>query len=58
VLEIALQMDETERIAMGKRGNELIAEKYTLNAVGKMMKAFYEWVIVGGIKPEYINVIE
>ncbi len=57
-LQIALQIEETERIAMGKRGNELIAEKYTLNAVGQMMKAFYEWVIVGGVKPEYINVIE
>lgn len=58
VLKIALQIDETERIAMGKRGNKLIAEKYTLNAVGKMMKAFYEWIIVGGVKPEYVNLID
>jgi glycosyltransferase involved in cell wall biosynthesis len=56
-LEIAFQITETERIAMGKRGNKLIAEKYTTTAVGKKMKLFYEWLVVGGIKPEFVNLI-
>jgi glycosyltransferase involved in cell wall biosynthesis len=54
-LEIALEIPETERIAMGQRGNKLISEKYTLNAVGSMMKLFYQWIVFGGEKPEFIN---
>lgn len=54
VLEIALQLDETERLAMGKRGNELINKKYTLNAVAQMMKAFYVWIVFGGFKPDFV----
>jgi glycosyltransferase involved in cell wall biosynthesis len=55
-LEIALQISETDRIAMGKRGNNLIVEKYTLNAVGNMMKLFYQWILFGGEKPEFVNI--
>ena len=54
-LEIALQISEADRIAMGKRGNNLIVEKYTLNAVGNMMKLFYQWILFGGEKPEFVN---
>lgn len=54
VLKEALLMDETERIAMGKRGNSLITENYTLKAVGQMMKEFYEWVILRGEKPDFV----
>lgn len=54
ILIEALKMGEEERIAMGRRGNDLIAKKYTLLAVGKMMKEFYVWLLFGGIKPDFI----
>ena len=57
-LKNALLLDESDRIDMGKRGNLLVAEKYTTNAVGGMMKSFYNWILNGGIKPEFIDFTE
>jgi glycosyltransferase involved in cell wall biosynthesis len=55
LLMIALKLDESERLEMGKRGHDLIIKKYTTNKIGKMMKSFYEWIINGGNKPAFVD---
>lgn len=57
VLRTALQLDEKERLAMGKKGSQLISTKYTTSAVGKMMKAYYQWILIGGEKPDFVNIM-
>ena len=40
---------------MGKRGRQLVLEKYTLDAVSRQMKQMYDWVAEKRNKPDFIN---
>jgi glycosyltransferase involved in cell wall biosynthesis len=51
----ALEIDENERIYMGKRGNNLVSKKYTIDSVGQKMKLFYDWILGNVEKPEFVN---
>ena len=51
----AITLAENDRIEMGKRGNQLVLDKYSVNAVGGMMKMFYLWLIKGGEKPTFVD---
>ena len=55
-LHIAINTPESERIEMGMHGKQLVAEKYSVDSLGEKMKQFYEWVLYGGIMPEFVNI--
>ena len=50
----ALALSEEERIAMGKRGQQLVKENYSVEMVALKMKELYEWILYGGEKPEFV----
>ena len=39
---------------MGEKGKKLVIEKYSDIQVASQMKHLYEWVLKGGIKPEFV----
>ncbi|KAA6351947.1 GDP-mannose-dependent alpha-(1-6)-phosphatidylinositol dimannoside mannosyltransferase [termite gut metagenome] len=53
-IEKAIHLPENERIAMGKRGQELIKNNYSVEVVSKKMIRLYEWILNGGEKPEFV----
>ncbi len=46
-----LEMTDTERTALGKRGRALVEGSYTWPAVARQMLSVYEWLLHGGPKP-------
>lgn len=50
----ALAISEEERIAMGKRGQQLVKENYSAEMVAQKMKGLYEWILYGGQKPDFV----
>jgi glycosyltransferase involved in cell wall biosynthesis len=53
-MRTALHLPDAERIKMGRRGKNLISEKYTIQQVAIKMKAMYDWVLGNSAKPDYI----
>ncbi|MDR0606125.1 MAG: glycosyltransferase [Bacteroidales bacterium] len=53
-IEKAIRLPEKERLAMGKRGQELIKNNYSVEIVAKKMIRLYEWILNGGEKPEFV----
>ena len=53
----ALTTTQTKLSAMGRRGRQLMEEKYSVEAVGAQMKALYEWAINGGESPRFVHKI-
>lgn len=49
------QMSESDRRAMGAKGKELVAEKFSWPRIGEQMRAVYEWVLGGGPPPETVR---
>ena len=39
---------------MGKRGQQLVKENYSVEMVALKMKELYEWILYGGEKPEFV----
>jgi glycosyltransferase involved in cell wall biosynthesis len=54
-IEEAIHLPENERIAMGKRGQELIKNNYSVEVVSKKMIRLYDWILNGGEKPEFVH---
>lgn len=50
----ALSLDEEELRAMGKRGRQLVLDKYSVDVVSLQMKQLYSWVAGRGDKPEFV----
>ncbi|WP_448562197.1 glycosyltransferase [Trichothermofontia sp.] len=50
-LKTAMQLSPAERKAMGQRGRELVASRYTWDAIGREMAAVYRWLVHGGEPP-------
>jgi poly(glycerol-phosphate) alpha-glucosyltransferase len=49
------QMSDADRSAMGARGRNLVAKKFSWPLIGKQMLAVYEWMRGGGATPETIR---
>ena len=49
-----LNMSQSDLIAMGERGKQLVAQHYVAREVANKMKSLYEWIVLGGIKPEFV----
>ena len=50
----ALSLDDEELQAMGKRGRQLVLDKYSVDVVSRQMKELYVWVAGQGDKPEFV----
>lgn len=53
-LREALSLNELLLNEMGKRGRQLVLEKYTVNAVSLQMKELYNWIIGQQCKPYFV----
>lgn len=53
-MEVALSLSDDEIEAMGERGRQLVIEKYRDAHVATQMKQLYEWILYGGVKPEFV----
>jgi len=51
----ALDTPESLRIEMGRRGQELIRSRYSVETVATMMAQLYEWILRGGMKPDFVH---
>jgi len=54
-LRLATEASDEERRAMGKRGRQLVEEKYSWDSIAQKMKALYEWVLSGGQAPSFMR---
>lgn len=54
VIKEILSKSDEELLVMGKNGRQLIEEKYEQHKVAGMMKELYDWIAVGGAKPEFV----
>ena len=56
-LEAALNLDETQRLEMGINGRVLVENKYSKEAVSKMMITFYKWILSETKElPPFVNI--
>lgn len=53
-LRVALSASDAERREMGLRGRELVKQKYLWPAIATNMMIFYQWLIEGGEKPDFV----
>jgi glycosyltransferase involved in cell wall biosynthesis len=53
-IEKAIRLPEKERIEMGKRGQELVKNNYSIEVVSKKMGQLYGWILNGGKHPEFV----
>lgn len=51
----AMALDDAARREMGARGREWMKRDFDWNAIGRKMKAAYEWLLNGGDKPEWVR---
>ena len=54
-LRAALSATDAERSSMGARGRKLVEEHYLWPSVADKMLQFYQWVLHGGEKPEFVQ---
>ncbi len=54
-IQQAISLSDEERQQMGKRGRQLIIEKYSVEIVATQMIRLYEWILKGGEKPEFVQ---
>ena len=50
-LKSIIEMSDNDRRAMGARGRDLVATKFSWPRVGEQMRAVYDWVLGGGAPP-------
>jgi glycosyltransferase involved in cell wall biosynthesis len=53
-LQKAIETPEKERIEMGKRGQELVKNNYSVEVIAKKMIRLYDWILNSGEKPEFV----
>lgn len=53
-LRKAISTTPKERAAMGARGRKLVEDYYLWPAIAEKMLGFYEWVLKGGDKPDFV----
>lgn len=56
-----LKMNESDLLAMGRRGRKLIEENYEQHKVAGMMKSLYHWIVEDKMsmneKPQFVNTL-
>lgn len=50
-----LELNETQRKEMGRRGSELVKQSYTWPVIAKQMCQMYEWLHGGASKPAFVD---
>lgn len=55
VMQQVIEMPVAQLLAMGKKGRELVLEKYTAPQVARQMRQLYEWLMDNGDKPSFIE---
>jgi glycosyltransferase involved in cell wall biosynthesis len=45
------RMTDTERMAMGSRGHDLVMERFTWSRVAQQLQSVQKWILGGGAKP-------
>ncbi len=55
-MEAAMSTTPEELVAMGARGREWMKRDFDWNAIGRKMKAAYEWLLGNGDRPEWVRV--
>ncbi len=53
-LKIAMGLPSEERSLMGRRGHNLIAEKYSISTVSEKVIFLYEWIVHKSRKPDFV----
>ena len=53
-LKQLIEMRDDDQMAMGNRGRNLVARKFSWPRIGEQMRAVYEWVLGSGPMPEVI----
>lgn len=53
-LKQVIEMSDDDRRAMGNRGRNLVATKFSWPRIGEQMRSVYEWAFGGGATPEVI----
>jgi glycosyltransferase involved in cell wall biosynthesis len=53
-LREAMALEDEARREMGRRGREWMARDFSWEGVAIRMRAVYEWILVGGTKPEWV----
>ena len=51
----ATSLSDAERNAMGQRGHEYVVSEFSWDGIGKMMVAFYDWILNGGTPPDCVR---
>ena len=46
-----VEMGDDDRVAIGARGRDLVATKFSWPRIGGQMRAVYQWVVLGGVPP-------
>jgi glycosyltransferase involved in cell wall biosynthesis len=54
-LRKAVAYDDKTRLAMGRRGRQLVEEKYAWSGVAEKMKVAYQWMLAGGSSPDFVH---
>jgi len=54
-LRSIIEMSDNDRRAMGARGRDLVATKFSWPRVGEQMSTVYEWVVLGGEMPNIVQ---
>jgi glycosyltransferase involved in cell wall biosynthesis len=54
-LKQLIEMSDDDQMAMGNRGRNLVARKFSWPQIGEQMRAVYEWVLGGGAAPETVR---
>jgi glycosyltransferase involved in cell wall biosynthesis len=53
-IQKAVETPENIRIEMGKRGQELVKNNYSVEVVAAKMIRLYQWILNGGGKPDFV----
>lgn len=53
-IDMAIDMSEDKRQEMGKNGQQLVKENYSVEVVAKKMIRLYNWILNGSEKPEFV----
>lgn len=55
VMQLVIEMRTKDLLAMGKKGRELVRQKYSASHVARQVQQLYEWLAGNGDKPSFIE---
>jgi glycosyltransferase involved in cell wall biosynthesis len=54
-LKQLIEMNDDDRRAVGDRGRNLVATKFSWSRIGEQMRSVYEWILGGGATPDSVR---